>query len=62
LTRLIFFVVLAGFLAFSQGISSILNLTALALLAWNLFRSRQELAHAWSSARRLDHPTPESPP
>jgi hypothetical protein len=62
LTRLLFFIVLAGFLAFSQGISSILNLTALALLAWNLFRSRQELADAWTSAHRIDHPTPEPPP
>jgi len=54
LIRLLFFVVLALLLGFSQGMSSLLSGTALALLAWNLFRARQELATALTAARRLD--------
>jgi hypothetical protein len=45
---------LALLLAFSQGLSPLLSGTALALLAWNLFRARQELAAALAAARRLD--------
>jgi hypothetical protein len=40
LTRLLFFAVLASLLGVSQGFASLLNWTALALLAWNLFRAR----------------------
>jgi hypothetical protein len=54
LTRLLFFVVLAMLLGLSQGFASLLTGTALALLAWNLFRARQDLAAAWSAARRVD--------
>ncbi len=54
LTRLLFFVVLALLLGFSQGLASLLTWTALALLAWNLFRARQELATALIAAKRLD--------
>lgn len=61
LIRLLFFVVLALLLEFSEGISAVLSNTALALLAWNLFRARQELATALSAARRLDRPG-TSPP
>jgi len=39
----------------------LLSGTALALLAWNLFRARQELATALTAARRLDR-TGTQPP
>jgi len=55
LIRLLFFVVLALLLGLSLGLSSLLTGTALALLAWNLFRARQELATALTAAKRLDH-------
>ena len=61
LTRLLFFVVLALLLGFSQGLESLLSGTALALLAWNLFRARQELATALAAAKRLDR-TDTKPP
>ncbi|HMH18333.1 MAG TPA: haloacid dehalogenase-like hydrolase [Burkholderiales bacterium] len=61
LTRLLFFAVLALLLAFSEGLSPLLNWTALALLAWNLFRARQELAAAFTAAKRLDR-TGSQPP
>jgi len=54
LTRLLFFVVLALLLGLSQGFASLLTGTALALLAWNLFRARRELAAAWSGVERVD--------
>jgi hypothetical protein len=62
LVRLLFFGVLALLLAMSQGFAALLNGTALALLAWMVFRARQELAVAWSAARRLDRvEAPRSP-
>ncbi len=61
LIRLLFFVVSALLLAFSQGISSLLNWTALALLGWNLFRARQELTVALATAVRLDRPDAKPP-
>ena len=62
LTRLLFFVVLALMLAFASGFSSLLNGTALALLAWSLYRARQELASACAAARRLDRIVTEPSP
>ena len=62
LIRLLFFVVLAPLLAFSQGLSPLLSATALALLAWNLFRARQELATALTAAKRLDRTDTPTPP
>jgi len=56
LMRLLFFVVLSLLLVFSEGLSSLLNWTALALLAWILYRARQELAKVLTAARRLDRP------
>jgi len=56
LIRLLFFVVLATLVGLSEGLSSLLSGTALGLLAWNLYRSRQELATALTAARRLDRP------
>jgi hypothetical protein len=61
LMRLVFFLVLALLLALSQGIAALASQTALALLAWNLFRARQDLAKAWASARRLDRCGPKAP-
>lgn len=61
LIRLLFFVLLALLLGFSQGLSTLLTGTALALLAWNLFRARQELAAALTAAKRLDR-TDTQPP
>jgi hypothetical protein len=62
LIRLMFFVVLALLLGLSQGLASLLSGTALALLAWNLFRARQELATALTAARRLDQTDTQPPP
>jgi hypothetical protein len=56
LMRLLFFVALAVLLGISQGVETLLNPTAFALLAWNLFRARQELSATWSAAHRLDRP------
>jgi hypothetical protein len=41
--RLVFFVVLAALLGMSLGSRVVLNWTAAALLAWNVFRARREL-------------------
>jgi len=62
LVRLLFFVVLALLLAFAHGAASLWNGTALALLAWMLFRARQELVVAWLAARRLDRVDPRASP
>jgi hypothetical protein len=61
LIRLLFFIVLSLMLVFSQGLSSLLTWTALALLVWNLFRARQELATALMAAKRLDRSDPRPP-
>jgi hypothetical protein len=53
LIRLLFFVVLALLLAFASGLSLLWSPPALALLAWNLFRARREIAVAWSAARHI---------
>jgi len=58
LTRLLFFVVLAGLMGMLQGAALLLTPTALALLAWNLFRARRELREAFGAARRLDRTAP----
>lgn len=62
LIRLLFFVVLALLLEFSEGLSAVLSGTALALLAWNLFRARKELATALAAATRLDRTEAGPPP
>jgi hypothetical protein len=62
LIRLLFFVALALLLGLAQGISVLLSWTALALLAWNLYRARQELATAWTAATRLDRTDTRPPP
>jgi hypothetical protein len=62
LIRLLFFVVLTLLLELSEGLSAVLSWTALALLAWNLFRARQELATALTAARRLDRTDIRPPP
>ncbi len=61
LIRLLFFAVLALSLGFALGPASLLNGTALVLLAWNLFRARQELARALTAVKRLDR-TDTKPP
>lgn len=61
LTRLLFFAVLAVLLAFVQGFLSLWTWTAAALLAWNLYRARQELRAAYQAATRLDR-NPDKPP
>ena len=61
LTRLLFFVVLALLLAFVQGFSTLWTWTAAGLLAWNIFRARQELKTAFKAATRLDRPATKPP-
>jgi hypothetical protein len=53
LIRLMFFVVLLLMGQMVQG-NALLDASALALLAWNLFRARQELATACRAASRID--------
>jgi hypothetical protein len=60
LTRLLFFIVLAALLALTAGPGAIFGATGLALLAWNLYRARSELAAALGRARRLDRPAKTS--
>lgn len=62
LIRLLFFTVIATFLALAQGLSVLLSVTALSLLAWNLFRARNELHIVTSRAHRLDHLTSRDHP
>lgn len=62
LIRLMFFVVLALLLAFAEGLEPLLNGSAAALLAWNLYRARQELAAAWRGASRIDRSGHTPPP
>lgn len=62
LIRLLFFVVLALMLGLAGGISSLLDWTTLALLTWNIFRARQELVTAFSTATRIDRGTDEPSP
>lgn len=61
LTRLMLFCWLALLVGMAEGADSVLNWTGGALLAWNLYRARRELATAWHSARRIDGPVPEGP-
>jgi hypothetical protein len=62
LIRLLFFAVLAALLALAQGGALLWSGTALALLAWNVYRARQELAAAWGAASRIDRVAPAPTP
>jgi hypothetical protein len=62
LIRLMFFLVLMLLLGFAQGLGALTSGTALALLGWNLYRARQELAAALSAAHRIDQPRQVPPP
>ncbi|SHG98855.1 hypothetical protein SAMN04488068_2127 [Hydrocarboniphaga daqingensis] len=61
LTRLLFFVVLATLLGLSLGWAHTINTTSAALLAWNLYRARDELRATLRSAHRIDR-YPTEPP
>jgi hypothetical protein len=52
LPRLLFFVLLSLLVAFAAGASVVLSWSAAALLAWNVFRARHELAGAWRTSSR----------
>lgn len=54
MTRLMFFVLLASLEGIAVGFGSLWNLTAAALLLWNVFRARHELVALFTSATRLD--------
>jgi hypothetical protein len=54
LTRLLFFVVMAFLLTLTHGYEILISWTALALLAWNVFRARVELKTAICAAHRID--------
>lgn len=56
LTRLVLFIWLIVFLAMAAGPESVFNWSCALLLAWNLFRARQELRLAWRNAHRIDRP------
>ena len=59
LMRLLFFVVLAALLGIAEGVAALFGASALALLAWNLYRARRELAAVCAAATRLDRAPPE---
>jgi hypothetical protein len=61
LIRLLFFVVLALLLGFTNGFATLWSGTALALLSWNLYRARQELTTALTAAKRLDKTNQQAP-
>ncbi|MBI1424902.1 MAG: hypothetical protein GC149_15755 [Gammaproteobacteria bacterium] len=54
LVRLLFFLILALLLGMTQGYASVLTGTALALLVWNIYRARKELAAMLKTVKRLD--------
>ncbi len=56
LIRLLFFVVLAVFLAVASGWSAVLNTSGALLLIWSLYRGWREIAAAVRSAVRLRNP------
>lgn len=62
LIRLLFFLVLALLLACAEGATVLFSASMLALLGWNLYRARSELAAVVSRANRLDHPRHEAAP
>ena len=62
LIRLLFFVIFALLVAMATSWSVLVSATALGLLAWNLFRARQELASAVAEAIRLDRTRSGPPP
>jgi hypothetical protein len=63
LPRLLFFVLLSVLIGFAAGFSSLWSWSAAALLAWNVYRARQELLSVLLDARRLDrdHRAEQSP-
>jgi hypothetical protein len=54
LVRLLFFIVIVVLFGITQGIASLLTGTALALLIWNIYRARKELAAMLPAIKRLD--------
>ena len=54
MTRLLFFLVLTGLIALATGIATFWTWSMAALLAWNLFRARNELVVIFRTAVRLD--------
>jgi hypothetical protein len=58
LLRLLFFVVLSVVLVMAEGWSGLAGWSALALLAFMVFKARRELAVAVKAATRLDRPVP----
>ncbi|WP_028006601.1 HAD family hydrolase [Solimonas flava] len=55
LLRLVFFALLAAMLAITEGWRPFVSATGAALLAWNLFRARSELATVLRAAQRIEH-------
>jgi hypothetical protein len=61
LMRLVLFVWLALLLGAAYGAGGVLCWTGAALLAWNLYRARRELAAAWNASHRIDRPQQGAP-
>ena len=57
-SRLMFYGLLWLMVAVTQGFDGLLTGTALALLGWNLFRARRELAELFRGLHRIDRPGP----
>jgi hypothetical protein len=60
LVRLVFYGLLWIMLAITQNFESLLTLTALVLLLWNLFRARKELRQMLADIHRIDREGPPS--
>jgi hypothetical protein len=60
--RTVLFIMLALLLGVALGWSSVLNASAAALLGWNLFRARKQLAEMLGSVRRIDRARKEPSP
>lgn len=56
LSRLLFFVLLWLMIGFARNFDGMLNGTALALLLWNIFRSRKDLLELFGAMHRIDRP------
>ena len=54
LVRLMFFVMIALLFGMTHGFGSLLTGTALALLAWNVYRARKELVNVLKSIKRVE--------
>jgi hypothetical protein len=61
LTRLLFFILLCGLMAAVESPAGVYDLSFGALLLWNIYRARQDLAQTLQSVRRIDRGSRRAP-